>query len=68
MQFNDFELGLLLLLVTQKKLELKINILELSSDKKYVDATENNKQVRECILALESTEKLHDKIKKYLEE
>lgn len=68
MQFNDFELGLLLLLVTQKELELKINILELSSDKKYVDVTENNKQVRECIWALESTEKLQNKIKKMLEE
>lgn len=68
MQFNDFELGLLLLLVTQKMTELKINILELSSNKKYVDVTEFDKQLRECVLALESTEKLQNKIKKYLEE
>ena len=64
MEFSDFELSLLLILVEQKISELKINRLDLSLKKRYFDVYEFNTVENNIISSIEAIECLKNKIKK----
>ena len=68
MEFNNFELTLLLLLVEGKIRELNMILRNLEFDKNYMDDLEYEKLSRSNGNALKSTQLLRAKIKKYLEE
>jgi len=68
MNFSSFELSMILIMVTEKVLRLKMDLLSLEHDKKYIIVDEFNKKKREYTITLEYTENLKNKIEKMLEE
>lgn len=68
MEFNNFELSLILMLVEGKIKDLNMLLCDLEVNKDYMDLTEYRKLYGAYSYSLESTRLLKNKIIKYLEE
>ena len=68
MEFSDFELSLIFILLETKIHDIRFNITNLDFNKDFISLTEYEKLKNENINALTCTEQLKNKIEKYLEE
>lgn len=68
MEFSEFELSLLLILVIEKCMDLKMDIMNLSLDKDYICQDEFNSRNYDLKSSFEATDELRKKIQKILEE
>lgn len=66
--FSKFELSLLLILVEEKILDIKMSLLNLEEEKPFLKPVNFEKHKQDITNAYELTNKLLNKIKKYLEE